>query len=204
MGLPELSHRKGRNLGMTVLVDHTARRNAILERAFELFAREGFAGVTYQKIASRCGISRTTIYKYFRDKEQIFNFAVRQATDKMSGLVAKVVDRDDLSPVEKIRRVLHLTLKLLSENRVFLTVVLDYLITQKASGGDVRKKVRRNTFGMRIVLSRLIQDGIRLGLLRKIDSDSAAWHLYSLLESYVLNLTVIDAMDWRGSLALFV
>lgn len=187
---------------MTVLVDHTARRNMILERAFELFALEGFSGVTYQKIAARCGISRTAIYKYFTDKEQIFTFAIRQATDKMSQTVAKVVDRADLTPVEKIRRVLHLTLKLLSENRVFLTVVLDYLITQKASGGDVRKKVRRHTFGMRIVLSRLIQDGIRQGLLRKIAPDASAGHLYSLLESYVLNLTVIDAMDWKDSLAL--
>ncbi|MGN1064835.1 MAG: TetR/AcrR family transcriptional regulator, partial [Thermoguttaceae bacterium] len=44
----------------------------ILERAFELFAEEGFSGVTYQKIADRCGISRTSIYKYFKDKDQIF------------------------------------------------------------------------------------------------------------------------------------
>ena len=60
---------------MTVLVDHQERRKMILERAFELFAEEGFSGVTYQKIADRCGISRTSIYKYFKDKDQIFIFA---------------------------------------------------------------------------------------------------------------------------------
>ncbi|MDR2706611.1 MAG: TetR/AcrR family transcriptional regulator, partial [Planctomycetaceae bacterium] len=50
---------------MTILVDHQQRRNIILESAFSLFAEEGYSGVTYQKIANRCGISRTAIYKYF-------------------------------------------------------------------------------------------------------------------------------------------
>lgn len=187
---------------MTVYVDHNARRDAILEIAFNLFARDGYGGVTYRKIAAGCKISRTTIYKYFRDKEQIFLFAIRQATDKLSQTVQKVVDRTDLPQDEKIRRVLHLTLKLLSENRVFLTVVLDYLITQKLSGADVRRKVRRHTFGMRFLLSRLIDNAVREGSFRTIDPSAAAGHLYSLLESYVLNLTVIEAMDWKDCLSL--
>ena len=38
---------------MSVQVNHSQRRVMILERAFELFAEEGFDGVTYQKIANR-------------------------------------------------------------------------------------------------------------------------------------------------------
>lgn len=187
---------------MTAYVDHGARRNKIAEVAFDLFAERGYDGVTYGKIAHRCGISRTAIYKYFADKEQIFLYAIRQATDKMSSTVQKVVDRTDLAWSEKIRRVLHLTLKLLSENRVFLTVVLDYLITQKQSGANVRRKVRRHTFGMRFLLGRLIASAVREGDFRTTDADKSAGRLYSLLESYVLNLTVIEAMDWKDCLNL--
>lgn len=187
---------------MTLYVDHQARRNQILETAFALFAQEGYDGVTYRKIAVSCNISRTTIYKYFKDKEQIFNYAIHQATDKISRTVQKVMDRSDLAPDGKIRRVLHLTLKLLAENRVFLTVVLDYLITQKQAGNNVRRIVRRHTFGMRILLSRLVQDASETGLFRAVDSEKAAGRLYGLLESFVLNLTVLDALNWKDCLSL--
>lgn len=187
---------------MTAYVDHGARRDRIAEAAFDLFAEHGYDGVTFGKIASRCGISRTAIYQYFPDKERIFLYAIRQATDKMSSTIQKVVDRTDLSYSEKLRRILHLTLKLLAENRVFLTVVLHYLITQKQSGTNVRRKVRRHTFGMRFLLGRLIAAAVDEGNFRPVDADTSAGHLYSLLESYVLNLTVIEAMEWKDCLGL--
>ena len=180
---------------MTVYVDHNARRKLILDTAFSLFAQEGYDGVTYQKIAESCNISRTTIYKYFKDKEQIFNYAIHQATERISSTIQKVMNRIDLAPDAKIKRILHLTLKLLAENHVFLTVVLDYLITQKAAGSNVRRIVRRHTFGMKILLSRLVRDASALRLFRPVDPEMAAGRLYGLLESYVMNLTVLDAMD---------
>lgn len=182
---------------MTVLVDHTRRRVEILERAFELFAEEGFAGVTYQKIANRCGISRTSIYKYFKDKDQIFLYAIKLSTDKLSSTAKKIVERDEWSPVEKIRRVLRLTIKLLAQNRVFLTVVLDYLTSLKSAGENVRRKARRRTFGMKFLLTRLVEDAIQSGLFRPGDASQIAGRLYCVVEAFVLNLTVTDAMDWK-------
>ncbi len=182
---------------MTVLVDHSRRRVEILERAFELFAEEGFAGVTYQKIADRCGVSRTSIYKYFKDKDQIFVYAIKLATDNLSASVKKVVERDEWSTVDKIRRVMRLTARLLEENRVFLTVVLDYLTSLKSAGGDVRRKARRHTFGFRFLLGRLVADAMAKGQLRPGDAELVAARLYCIVEAYVLNLTVIDAMDGK-------
>ncbi|MBQ2040145.1 MAG: TetR/AcrR family transcriptional regulator [Thermoguttaceae bacterium] len=187
---------------MTVLVDHQERRKMILERAFELFAEEGFSGVTYQKIADRCGISRTSIYKYFKDKDQIFIFAIKLSTDKLSSIVEKVVARHELTPVDKIRRVLHLTIKLLTDNQVFLSVLLEYLTSLKSSGGDVRHKARARTIGMRVLLTRLVRDAIQQKFFRKGDPELIASRLFCIIEAYVLNLTVTDMMDRRECLSL--
>ena len=187
---------------MTVLVDHSRRRVEILERAFELFAEEGFAGVTYQKIANRCGVSRTSIYKYFKDKDEIFVYAIKLATKNLSTTVKKVVEREDWSTVDKIRRVMRLTVKLLEENRVFLSVVLDYLTSLKSSGGDVRRKARRHTFGFRFLLTRLVADAMAKGQLRSGDAEQVAARLYCIVEAFVLNLTVVDAMDDKDCVAL--
>ena len=187
---------------MTVLVDHTLRRKEILESAFELFAQEGFSGVTYQKIADRCGISRTSIYKYFKDKDQIFIYAIKLSTDKLSSTIKKVVGRTELTPVDKIRRSLHLTIKLLTDNRVFLSVVLGYLTSQKSIGANVRRKARSRTFGMKFLLTRLVTSAIEQNYFREGDAELIASRLYCIIESYVLNLTVTDVMDRRGCLAL--
>ncbi len=180
---------------MTILVDHKQRRLAILERAFALFAAEGYDGVTYQKIADRCEISRTTIYKYFKNKEQIFDYAISLATGNLTTMLEKVLNRKDWTAVEKIRRILHITIKMLAENRIFLTVVLDYVFTQKQSGRNLRRKVRRHTIGVKFLLAKLLRDAMAAGELLVSRPEMAASHLYGILESYVLNLTVTEILD---------
>lgn len=187
---------------MAVLVDHSQRRVKILECAFELFAEEGFSGLTYQKIADRCQISRTSIYKYFKDKDQIFIYAIKLSTDKLSKTIKKVTDRSDLSPVDKIRRVLHLTVKLLADNQIFLSVVLDYLTSLKSTGADVRRKARARTFGFKFLLKYLVEDAINQNLFRPGNPELIAARFYCIIESLVLNLTVTDAMDRKECLAL--
>ncbi len=180
---------------MTNFVDHEQRRIVILEQAFALFAKEGYGGVTYQKIADRCDISRTAIYKYFRNKEEIFTYAIKLATGNLNGMVEKVLGRKDWSAVDKIRRVLHITIRMLEENRVFLTVVLDFILTQKQQDKDVKRRIRRHTFGMKFLLSKLLREAAKTGELTVPSTDISASHLYGILESYVLNLTVTEILD---------
>ena len=187
---------------MSVQVNHSQRRVMILERAFELFAEEGFDGVTYQKIANRCGISRTSIYKYFKDKDQIFVYAIKLSTDRMSDSVRKVMNRKNLSVVEKMRRILHLTVKLLDDNRIFMSVVLDYLTSLKLSGADVRNKARARTFGFRFMLTRLSEEAIAQGFFRPGNPEQIAARMYCIIGAYVLNLTVTDTMTRKDCLSL--
>ena len=58
---------------MSIVVEHEKRRWEILEKALDVFMEEGFEDVTFQKIADRCGITRTTLYIYFKNKREIFN-----------------------------------------------------------------------------------------------------------------------------------
>ena len=187
---------------MPTLVDHQQRRIMILEQAFALFAEEGYGGVTYQKIADRCEISRTAIYKYFKNKEEIFTYAIILATGNLNTMVEKVLDRNEWTATEKIKRILHITIRMLAENKVFLTVVLDYILTQKQSGADVKRKVRRHTFGMKFLLTKLLREATQNKELNVRDPETSASHLYGILESFVLNLTVTDILDAKDCIEL--
>ena len=51
-------------------IDHEARKEKILHTALRVFGREGYRDSNLSLIASECGISRPTIYQYFKDKEE--------------------------------------------------------------------------------------------------------------------------------------
>ncbi len=52
------------------------RRTTILERALELFARQGYAGTGMRAIARAAGIREATLYHYFPTKEELMNAVV--------------------------------------------------------------------------------------------------------------------------------
>lgn len=47
------------------------RREEVLHAALALFAERGYDGVVMDDIARSCGIARTSLYEYFRSKEEI-------------------------------------------------------------------------------------------------------------------------------------
>lgn len=49
------------------------KREAILTGAMEEFLAHGYAATSMDRLAARSGVSKATVYKYFRDKEELFN-----------------------------------------------------------------------------------------------------------------------------------
>ena len=55
------------------------RPREICAAALEVFAEKGFAAAKLDEIARRAGVSKGTLYLYFKDKEQLFRAVVRDA-----------------------------------------------------------------------------------------------------------------------------
>jgi AcrR family transcriptional regulator len=55
------------------------RPREICAAALEVFAEKGFAAAKLDEIAKRAGVSKGTLYLYFKDKEQLFRAVVRDA-----------------------------------------------------------------------------------------------------------------------------
>ena len=64
-------------------IDHEERKVRILKTALDVFAREGYRDSNLSLIAEQCGLSRPTIYQYFKDKNEIFYYAVKLVTGRM-------------------------------------------------------------------------------------------------------------------------
>jgi AcrR family transcriptional regulator len=53
--------------------ERTAKRDAILSAALELFAERGFHGTAVPLVADKAGVGAGTIYRYFPSKESLVN-----------------------------------------------------------------------------------------------------------------------------------
>ena len=56
----------------------TARPSEILSAALASFADRGFAATRLDDVAARAGVTKGTLYLYFRNKEELFKAVVRQ------------------------------------------------------------------------------------------------------------------------------
>ncbi|MDR2784623.1 MAG: TetR/AcrR family transcriptional regulator [Treponema sp.] len=192
---------------MSITVEHEKRRREILEKALDVFVDEGFENVTIQKIADRCGITRTTLYIYFKNKKEIFNYSIKQLMGEVERIIQEVRGTAALNCVEKIIRVLNVIIDKLEENRRLLMVILDYLLYLSKKDSNPDQRVRQRTLRLRHILANMVIDGVKAGEFVSVNVRAADDLLYGLLESAIFRLVVLKrdaASELKESLELAV
>jgi len=176
---------------MSIVVEHDKRRNEILEKALDVFMDEGFEDTTFQKIADRCGITRTTLYLYFKNKKEIFNYSIKLLLLKVEKGIRRIQADTSMSSAEKITHVLLDIISQLQKNRRILVVILDYLLYISRSNTDPNIRVRRRTIKLRHILSSMVIEGIKNNELAPINVKIADDYLYSFIEAAIFRLVVL-------------
>jgi AcrR family transcriptional regulator len=188
---------------MAIVVEHDKRQKQILKKALDVFVEEGFENATYQKIADHCKITRTTLYLYFRNRREIFNYSIKQLLSDVEKDIMGVKENSALSYPDKIRKTLSVILDRLEENKRLLSVTLDYLLSlSRTSGSETLAKeadgfslpdtrVRRRTIRLRHILATMIIEGIKAGELKQVDVAGADNLLYGIIETAIFRLAVL-------------
>ena len=177
---------------MSIIVEHDKRRHEILEKALDVFIEEGFEDVTFQKISDKCDITRTTLYTYFRNKSDIFNYSIKQFMQILENEISEIRKKKALSHSGKLTGVMTVIIDRLEENSRLLSVVVDYLLNSTKGGFDPSSRVRRRTVRLRHILTTMLIEGIKAGeFAPSINVKEANELLYSFLESAVLRMVVL-------------
>jgi AcrR family transcriptional regulator len=176
---------------MSILVEHDKRRQEILKKALDVFVDEGFENATFQKIASRCGITRTTLYIYFKNKKDIFNYSLKELLQRVEQDILGVRKDQTLGSIEKLTRVIALIFERLEKNKQLLSVVLNYLLYLSKSDSNPDYRVRRRTIRMRHILASMLIEGIRAGEIRPVNVRAMDDILYGFIETAIFRLAVL-------------
>lgn len=175
---------------MKAIVDHRARKQVIIANAIQLFARQGYNDVTFQDLADSSGIARTILYRYFKNKRQIFDAAIYLVLDRVVQKHAEIMHAK-LPASVRLRQICTAVTATLFDNREFLSVIIDFVMAMKRSKHDMTRRIMTFTIGLKRILHTLLVGGIHHGEFRADANPDVYTDLfYAQFESAVLRLSV--------------
>ncbi len=180
---------------MAVLVEHEKRKHEILSKALDLFIEEGYEDVTFQKIADRCGITRTTLYIYFKNKREIFVWSIKQMTSALELELMQIINDQTLSAPDCLKKMFSTIIDECEKNYKLFKILLLYVIQLQKSGINSADRVARRVIRMQHLMSTVIIRGQKSGQIKKLPVKNLDGLLYSLMESSIFRLSVLGQTD---------
>ena len=191
---------------MPTQVDHDERIREMLDKSLGLFSEFGYDNLTFQQIAASTGVNRTSIYKYFANKRQLFGAALRQMLEKVArDFRQRLAAHPEVGAGDKLEALLLETAEMVYNNCGMLRCIYDYLDDQQLQGEDVARKVRSYTAVFFLTLKRLIREGVKSGEFRPVNCLTAANLLYAQLEALASRVAISNsAGKWDDVKAEFI
>lgn len=170
-------------------------RENILQGTLEVFNYKGLK-FTMDDIAKNRGISKKTIYKVFKDKEDMFLAVVDYLFDGIKEEEQKVAMDDSLSTIEKVKKILGVM------PNSYKDIDFRQLYSVRDSFPKIYEKIEeRLENGWELTIS-LIEKGIAEGVIRPISIPILKMMLEASLEQFfqrdvlVTNrITYMDALE---------
>jgi len=191
---------------VSVTVEHEKRKKEILENALDVFEEEGYADTTFQKIADRCGITRTILYLYFKNKREVFMFSIKRFIEKLEAEIRSSASDETVSSCDILTNLASLVIDRCAEQARLLSVIVGYLEHAKKSGTDVGDRVRRRTIRMRHIISGIVIAGQKRGELKYVPVGAVSDFFYAMVEAAIFRVAVLgrtETEDLRTAMRLF-
>ena len=180
---------------MAIIVEHDKRKHEILQKSLDVFIDEGYEDATFQKIADRCGITRTTLYIYFSNKHEIFLGSIKELLKNLETTLSQIVNNESLTAEAALRSFFDCLIDQCQENVKLFSVLLSYLIQIKKTGKDPNDRVRRRVIRVRHHMTTIIIRGIQDGEFKDLPIKDVNEMFYGLIEAAIFRLAVLNAAD---------
>jgi AcrR family transcriptional regulator len=146
------------------------RRHEIFHKVVNVFLKKGFQETSMREIAEAAGLGKSTLYDYFKTKDDIL---VYYFEDQLSDLTeaAQKITMQNKSADKRLREVVKMHLEFLQANKsLFMKLSMEAQRLKPDSQKPIQ--VKRHTY--QDLIRALIDEGIREGAFRKVDSLLAA------------------------------
>ncbi|MCD6093745.1 MAG: TetR/AcrR family transcriptional regulator [Candidatus Omnitrophica bacterium] len=157
------------------------RKNQILDVASLIFSKEGFAKANTDEIAKRANLGKGTIYRYFKNKKELFLSVVDRGLDKLKDSILIEVEKTD-DPLKKIENAIKAYLSFFEKNRNLIGILIH---EQSSFQKRIAKRYFEHYYGNVKRIKRTFKSGIEQGLIKDMDMDSLISVYASMLNGLI-------------------
>ena len=177
-------------------IDHQERKEKILRTALDVFAKEGYHNSNLSLIAEETGISRPTIYQYFKDKDEIYYYAVKLETGRLfMKYSAMAWSEEGGDEIDRMRSILFDIIDEAVKNEDALMNLMNVMLDAKKDGVDFAEVIYHRTAKLSILFKRLIRQGIVRGTIAPVDIDAASDRLLTIAQMICFQVAFFPSFD---------
>lgn len=156
------------------------RRQEILNAALELFSQKGYHNVSVQEVAEKAEFAVGTLYKFFKDKEDLYRALIMDQADRFHEAVTKAIAEPD-DEIEKLRNYVRAKGEVFRSN---VSVVRLYFAETRGASFNIKvgleEKIKERYQKFLYSLSDILAKGMRRKIFQRI---ADPYHLAIALDS---------------------
>jgi AcrR family transcriptional regulator len=172
------------------IVNKEEKKQEILKAAMRVFASNGVAKTKMTDIAMAAGIGKGTIYEYFRSKEDIFAEAYNHIFLDTENRIAEVLE-SPIQPEEKLRMLMKISIEelLVKDDGEFAGIMMSFWSEGVRNKNERIMEIidlKRIYSEYRIMIAGILEEGIKKGQFREMDTHITASVIIGALDGILL------------------
>ena len=167
-------------------------RNDIIELAGGIFSKFGFKKATMDDIARAADMGKSSLYYYFKSKEEVFEAVVIKEAEMLRIEIDKKVIRNYMPPQDKLREYVLIRMRFLKEMVNFYSALKNDYLGNLAFTEKVREKydLEEQQF-----IQKILKEGIELGVFKIKETKAAAMVILTALKGVEVALLIKNELE---------
>ena len=157
-----------------------AQAEKILTAAAELFASHHFHEARMEDVAERAEVGKGTLYRYFKDKEELYMALLARAADQMTEYL-RAVD-GNLPPRARLEAVVGAIIDYCDDHPHLLDLIQHAEVMQGPDADLPSQRMRHNNIH---IVEQIFEDARRTGAFQIADPALASWLLLGSLRPVI-------------------
>jgi AcrR family transcriptional regulator len=167
------------------------RYNLILSSARTLLFKKGLAGTSINQIAKVAEIGASTIYSYFKSKEEIFAALQQEGLEVLHYTINSFIKKDD-NAEEKLRKIGRAYFEFSQKNKNYFDVINYFLSAPEAIfAPNLKKQIDQHGNKNLNMIVKAIEKGIEDEIFKNINSRRYAILMWSTMHG-MINLKKLE------------
>ncbi len=157
--------------------EQAKRRHEIFHQVVNVFLKKGFQETSMREIAEAAGLGKSTLYDYFKTKDEILVYFFEDQLNDMAAEAQRIAMQNSTADI-RLRKIMEAYIESLQANKsLFMKLTMELQRLKMES----QKQIQEKRHAYQDMIRTLIDEGMREGVFRKVNSLLAARLLISAM-----------------------